>query len=108
MSEPGTDPDLNEAIKIVLATSGFEVNDLDDIKLIELAVRNKLHSITQNAKFHARYDSNPAQQTDIDEKNLRLTDLKQALNEEKIKIDRPEYILQQPQTKNVSKRSKPK
>lgn len=105
----GADPDLNEAIKIVLATVGFEVDDLEDIKLIELAIRKKLETITANAKFHARYASTSSpQQQEVDEKTLRLIDLKRALQEEKIKIDRPEFILQQPQSKIGNRRNRPK
>lgn len=104
----GSDPDLNEAIRIVLATVGFEVDNLEDIMLIECAIRQKLDTITANAKFHAQYAPGSLPQQEVDEKTLRLIDLKRALIEEKIKIDRPEFILQQPQSKIGNRRSRPK
>lgn len=104
----GADPDLNEAIKIVFETVGFEVNDPEDIKLIESAIRKKLYTIIANAKFHAGYAASLSPQQKETDKALHLTDLKKALQEEKIKIDRPEFILQQPQSKIANKRSRPK
>ncbi|OHT13384.1 hypothetical protein TRFO_16479 [Tritrichomonas foetus] len=101
-SPVGSDADLNEAIKIVLATNGFEANDPEIINLVEIAIRKKLELITANVNFYAKMG-----QDNSENKFLQLSDLKQALNEEKIKIDRPEFILQQSQTKNTSRR-KPK
>ena len=92
----GSDPDLNEAIKIILATNGFKVSDPEIVSLVEIAIRNKLEIITANAHFYARKE-----RKDTDDKFLYLSHLKQALTEEKIKIDRPEFIIQQSATKNT-------
>ena len=108
---PGTDPELNEAIKAIFDTAGFEITDNEELKQIEIAIRQKLTRIILNAKFQARQNSLPSEPVTTD---LNLRDLKQALQDENkedeiIKIDRPDFILQQSQVKNQTKRSqKPK
>ena len=96
----GGDPELNEAIKVILSASGFETESQEAIKLVELALRKKLEQIAARAHFHAGADE------EDNGKLLNLQKLKQALSDEKIAIDRPEFILEQPQSKMSTRRSK--
>lgn len=96
----GADQDLNEAIKIMLSVSGFETDDPEAIKMVEMALRWKLRRISANAHFCA------AGQEGDQEKVLSLQHLKRALKDDGIRIDRPEFILEHPQSKMSTRRSK--
>jgi hypothetical protein len=95
--EAGEDPDLNEAIRIVLEYSGFEVDDLEAIKLVEWALRKKIDTIAENAHFYAgRQGCEP--------NLLQLRQLKPALADANIQIDRTDFLVEQPQSKSTIQR----
>jgi hypothetical protein len=95
---PGEDQELNDAIRIMLATSGFELRDPESIRLVELALRKKLEMIAANAHFYAGIQDGERS------KALQLSQLKPALNEANIRIDRPDFIVEQPQSKIATRR----
>ena len=96
----GEDNDLNNVIRILLESSGFEVKDPEIVPIVEKALRQKLDVILANTKFFAGVQENG----NIPE--LRLAQLKPALNEENIAIDRPEFVLEQPNSKMTTRRTK--
>jgi hypothetical protein len=97
----GSDLELNEAIKIILGSAGFQVEDLEVIRMVERAMRKKLAVIASNCHFCYGGSQDEAQS-----KFLQLSQLKLALAEEHIRVDRPEFILEQPQSKMNTRRSK--
>lgn len=96
-SPAGTDVELTEAIQIMLQASGFETNDVEVLKMVECALRSKLERIAANAHLAGGQEH---------ENELTMKPLKEALNGEKIRIDRPIFILEQPQSKMSTRRSK--
>jgi hypothetical protein len=98
----GEDQELTEAIRLTLASSGFEVDEPEVIKIVELALRKKLETIAANAHFYAG-----AQSADSG-KVLQLGQLRLALAEAKIRIDRPEFIVEQSQSKMATRRKSTK
>lgn len=97
---PGEDPELNQTIKILLESSGFQLKDPKMITVVENALTQKLDSIFANARFLGGI------QDSKDQKELHLLQLKPALNEEDIHIDRPEFVLEQPNLKMTTRRTK--
>jgi hypothetical protein len=98
----GEDPELTEAIRLTLASSGFDLDDPEALKLVELALRKKLEMIAANAHFYAGSQSADSGKT------LQLSHLQPALAEAKIRIDRPEFIVEQPQSKMATRRKSSK
>ena len=90
----GSDPELNEAIKQILESTGFECNDMEAISLIEAAIRKKIEIVISNANIYSY-----SQENSTDKKVLNVQQLKSALNEEKVRIDRPDFIVEQTQLK---------
>lgn len=97
----GADSELNEAIRIILSTSGFETDDPQVFHQVELSIRKKLETICSNARFYAGTQEDPH-----DAQVLQLAQLKPALNEQQIRIDRPDFILEQPQSKMTTRRTR--
>jgi hypothetical protein len=95
---PGEDQELNDAIRMMLATSGFETSDPESIRLVELALRKKLEMVAANAHFYAGLQDGERSRV------LQLNQLKPALNEANIRIDRPDFIVEQPQSKIFTRR----
>lgn len=92
---------MNEAIKLTMATMGLELDDQEAINMVKNALRNKLKEIIGTVNFHSSGDQNSANV-------LKLKYLKLALAERDIKVDRPDYILeqQQSQAKTMSTRKR--
>lgn len=97
---PGEDLELNQAIKILLESSGFELRDHQMITVVENALSQKLDVIFSNARFLGGIQESKEQN------ELHLSQLKPALNEEDIHIDRPEFVLEQPNLKMTTRRTK--
>jgi hypothetical protein len=95
---PGGDQDLNDAIGVMLATAGYHTNDPESIRLVELALRKKLEMIAANAHFYAGLHDGKRS------KVLQLAQLKPALGEANIRVDRPDFIIGMPQAKTVTRR----
>ncbi|OHT08554.1 hypothetical protein TRFO_22897 [Tritrichomonas foetus] len=96
----GADPDLNKVIQMLLESSGFEIHDPNLINLVEKALCQKIDIICANARSFAG-----VQETG-EPRELHLSQLKPALNEERISIDRPEFVLEQPNSKMTTRRTK--
>lgn len=97
---PGEDPELNQTLKILLESSGFQIKDPRIITVVENALAQKLDAILANTRFLGGI------QESKDQKELHLLQLKPALNEEDIHIDRPEFVLEQPNLKMTTRRTK--
>lgn len=101
-NEPfGADPELSEAIKMILASTGFECDDPESISLVEAAIRKKIEIIISNAHIYSY-----SQDSSSDQSVLTLQQLKSALAEEKVRIDRPDFIVEQTQSKVTARRAK--
>ena len=86
---------MNEAIKLTMANMGLEVNDPEAIEKVKASLRKSIEEIVSTAAFHAGSDEKA--------KNvLKMKYLKTALAERGIKVDRPDYILEQQQTSQKS------
>lgn len=97
----GEDPQLNRTIQLLIETSGFELHDQTMIPFIEKALTQKLDSILANCRLRT------SGQDSSDATKLSLSEVKQALNESgRISIDRPEFILEQPNSKMTTRRTK--
>lgn len=97
---PGEDIDLNQTLKILLESSGFELRDPQMVTVVENALAQKLDVIFANARFLG------GMQESKEQNELHLSQLKPALNEEDIHIDRPEFVLEQPNLKMTTRRTK--
>ena len=99
----GTDPELNQAISLLLSSFGFETEDQDAIKYVEYALRKKMSDIIANIHLQ----TGP---TDINtSKTLDLSLLKKAattLKPKPIRIDRPDFFQEQPSSKMNTRRKK--
>ncbi|EAY21444.1 hypothetical protein TVAG_198830 [Trichomonas vaginalis G3] len=84
---------MNEAIKLTMATMGLELDDQEAINMVKTALRNKLKEIIGTVAFHSNGDQNSANV-------LKLKYLKLALAERDIKVDRPDYIVEQQQSQS--------
>lgn len=96
----GGDPDVTEAIKTLLGASGFDTDNSEAIGLLEFSLRKKIEKIASNCHFHCGSEDPES------EKVLTLEKLKMALKDEGFTVDRPEFILEQPQSKMSTRRSK--
>ena len=81
---------MNEAIKLTMSSMGLELEDQDAINKVKIALRKKLEEIISTVAFHA---GTAETSTGV----LKLKHLKSALAERNIKVDRPDYILEQQQ-----------
>lgn len=97
---PGEDIELNQTIKILLESSGFELRDPQMVTIVENALSQKLDVIFAYARFLG------GMQESKEQNELHLSQLKPALNEENIHIDRPEFVLEQPNLKMTTRRTK--
>ena len=94
----GSDQYLNETIKDILATSGFETNDPEVLKLVEWAMRQKIYDIARNIDFMSKQGDEETQT------KLEFSDLTSALLKitKPIQIDRPDFIQENVITKSSS------
>ena len=82
---------MDEAIKLTMASMGLELDDKEAINKVKIALRKKLEEIISTVAFHAGADETA---TGV----LKMKHLKLALAERNIKVDRPNYILEQQQS----------
>jgi hypothetical protein len=101
ISAPGEDLEHNEAIKIILAASGFEVNDSESVKLLSFpSARNWKQLQSTLISMWASKTTSRAEQS----KGLQLSHFKPALNEADICTDRPDVIVEQSEPKMTTRR----
>jgi len=95
---------MDEAIKLTMSSMGLEIEDPEVVGLVKAALRKKLDEIASNIVFYS------VGQSESEKKVLKMKHLKSALQECGIKIDRPDYILeqQQSQQKMTTRRAKNK
>ena len=86
---------MNEAIKLTMSSMGLDVDDQETINQVKLALRKKLEDIISTVAFHAGTDES---QNGV----LKMKHLKMALAEREIRIDRPDFILEQQQSQQKS------
>ena len=85
---------MDEAIKLTMSSMGLDIDDPEVIKLVKGSLRKLLEEISANVTFYS------GGKTENGHKVLQMKYLKSALQELGIRIDRPEYILEQQQSQN--------
>lgn len=87
------DDQMSEAIYLTFQTMGLEVDDRDVIDKVKQHLRNKLQDIVHNVTY---------ENSDSQEVVLELKHLKSALEQFNVRIHRPEYIIDMPQSPSKS------